>query len=94
VAYTTAAGTWQQKLGYQEWIANYNMNWDSWTDIRRLGYPNLDVVSPPVAAHGNFPLRLTYPTNESGSNPTNWKAAVTTLPGGQDVVSAKLFWEP
>jgi hypothetical protein len=94
VAYTTAAGTWQQKLGYQEWIANYNMNWDSWTDIRRLGYPNLDAVSMPVAAHGNFPLRLTYPTNESGSNPTNWNAAVSALPGAQDVVSAKLFWEP
>ncbi len=94
IDYTTAAGSWQQKLGYQEWIANYNMNWDSWTDIRRLGYPDLDVVSPPVAAHGNFPLRLTYPSNESGSNPTNWQAAVTALPGGQDVVSAKLFWEP
>ena len=94
VNYTTAAGTWQQKLGYQEWIANYNMNWDSWTDIRRLGYPNLDAISMPVAAHGNFPLRLVYPTNESGSNPTNWSAAVAALPGGQDVVSAKLFWEP
>ena len=94
VDYTTATGSWQQKLGYQEWIANYNMNWDSWTDIRRLGYPDLNIVSPPVAAHGSFPLRLTYPTNESGSNPTNWQAAVTALPGGQDVVSAKLFWEP
>ncbi|MGN6604205.1 MAG: SusD/RagB family nutrient-binding outer membrane lipoprotein [Ginsengibacter sp.] len=94
VNYTTAAGPWQRKLGYQEWIANYNMNWDSWTDIRRLGYPDLNTVSPPVAAHGDFPLRLTYPTNESGSNPTNWQAAVSALPGGQDVVSAKLFWEP
>ncbi|MBS1668840.1 MAG: SusD/RagB family nutrient-binding outer membrane lipoprotein [Bacteroidetes bacterium] len=94
VAYATAAGTWQQKLGYQKWIANYNMNWDSWTDIRRLGYPNLDVVSPPVGAHGNLPLRLTYPSNESGSNSTNWANAVKALPGGQDVVTAKLFWMP
>ncbi len=94
VNYTTAAGPWQKKLGYQEWIADYNMNWDSWTDIRRLGYPNIDQVSPPVGAHGNFPLRFTYPANESGSNPTSWAAAVAALPGGEDVVSAKLFWEP
>ncbi|MBS1747779.1 MAG: SusD/RagB family nutrient-binding outer membrane lipoprotein [Bacteroidetes bacterium] len=94
VNYATATGPWQRKLGYQEWIADYNMNWDSWTDIRRLGYPDIDVVSPPVGANGNLPLRLTYPANESGSNPTNWKAAVSALPGGDDVVSAKLFWEP
>lgn len=90
--YLTAKGTWQQKLGYQKWIANYNMNWDSWTDIRRLGYPNLNVVNPPTAAKGNLPLRLAYPLNESGSNETNYKAAVAALPGGADVVSAKLFW--
>lgn len=94
VNYATATGPWQEKLGYQEWIADYNMNWDSWTVIRRLGYPDIDVVSPPVGAKGNFPLRFTYPSNESASNSVNWKAAVTALPGGQDVVSAKLFWEP
>ena len=92
VNYATATGPWQEKLGYQEWIADYNMNWDSWTVIRRLGYPDIDVVSPPVGAKGNFPLRFTYPSNESASNSVNWKAAVTALPGGQDVVSAKLFW--
>ncbi|MDR0793703.1 MAG: SusD/RagB family nutrient-binding outer membrane lipoprotein [Chitinophagaceae bacterium] len=92
VAYSTATGAWQQKLGYQEWLANFNMNWDSWTDIRRLGYPNLDALALPTGAHGNFPLRFYYPSNESGSNSTNWKAAVAALPGGADVVSAKLFW--
>src|SRR5581483_1512533 len=34
VAYTTAAGTWQQKIGYQKWLALANRNWDSWTEIR------------------------------------------------------------
>jgi hypothetical protein len=92
VNYATATGTWQQKLGYQKWIANYNMNWDSWTDIRRLGYPNLNVVNPPTAGKGSLPLRFTYPSNESGSNATNFAAAVAALPGGADVVSAKLFW--
>jgi hypothetical protein len=92
VAYTTAAGTWRQKIGYQKWLAFANRNWDSWTEIRRLGFPDLDVVSPPVGAISNLPLRLNYPPAEQTSNPTNWAAAVTAL-GGQDAVTAKLFWE-
>jgi len=93
VAYATATGTWQQKIGYQEWISFYNRNWESWTVIRRLGYPDLDVVNPPVGAHGNLPLRFTYPTKEVTTNPTNWAAAAAKIAGGKDVVSAKLFWE-
>jgi hypothetical protein len=94
VNYATATGTWRQKIGYQAWIADYNRNWESWTLIRRLGYPDIDVVSPPVGEVSNFPLRLYYPINEVSSNPINWAAATKNLPGGQDVVSAKLFWEP
>ena len=94
VAYGTAAGSWQQKFGYQEWIANYNNNWDSWTDIRRLGFPDINTVSPPLQPASLFPVRLYYPPNETTSNPTNTAAAVAALPGGQDVVTAKLFWEP
>jgi hypothetical protein len=93
VAYTTAVGTWQQKIGYQKWIANYNKSWDSWTDIRRLSYPNLDVVNPPIGAKGNLPVRFTYPKNEQTSNSINWSAALSDLPGGADATSAKLWWK-
>lgn len=94
VAYATAAGNWKQKIGYQEWISYYNRNWESWTVIRRLGYPNIDAVSPPPQANGNLPLRFYYPPNEVTSNAKNWAAATAALPGGQDVVSAKLFFMP
>jgi hypothetical protein len=93
VAYSTAAGNWQQVIGYQEFIANYNKNWDSWTDERRLGQPNINVVSPPQGAATSFPLRYTYPPNETTSNPTNTAAAVAALPGGIDALTATLFWE-
>lgn len=93
VAYATASGSWRQKIGYQKWIAFANRNWDSWTEIRRLGYPNIDVVSPPIGANGNLPLRFYYPPAEQTSNAKNWADAVKALPGGQDVVSAKLFWQ-
>jgi len=94
VNYATASGDWKQKIGYQQWIAFANRNWDAWTSIRRLGYPDIDVVSPPVGAIGKLPLRLYYPPSEQTSNPGNWADAVSKLPGGEDVVSAKLFWKP
>ncbi|MDR3711878.1 MAG: SusD/RagB family nutrient-binding outer membrane lipoprotein [Puia sp.] len=94
VAYSTATGTWRQKIGYQKWIAFANRNWDSWTEIRRLGYPDINTVSPPVAAITAFPLRFYYPPAEQTSNNKNWAAAVAALPGGADVVTAKLFWQP
>ena len=93
VAYSTAGSSWQQVIGYQEFIANYNKNWDSWTDERRLGQPNINVVSPPQGAATNFPLRFTYPPNETTSNPTNTAAAVAALPGGVDALTATLFWK-
>jgi hypothetical protein len=92
VAYDAA--NWQPQVATQEWIANFNHNWDSWTDIRRLGYPDLNTVNPPIAAKTKFPLRLTYPPNEKTSNSANTAAAIAALPGGQDIVTAKLFWEP
>lgn len=94
VKYSTATGNWAQIIGYQEFIANYNRNWDSWTAERRLGFPDINTVSPPQGTISNFPLRLTYPPNETTSNPTNTAAAVAALPGGVDALTAKLFWQP
>jgi Starch-binding associating with outer membrane len=93
VAYGTAAGPWQQKIGFQEWIADYNNNWDSWTVIRRIHNPDVNTLNPPVSPASGYPIRFTYPPNETTSNSVNTAAAVADLPGGLDVVTAKLFWE-
>jgi len=93
VAYSTAAGTWQQKIGYQQWIAYADRGWDAWTSIRRLGFPDIDAINPPVGAIGNLPRRFTYPSNEETSNATNWAAAVQAVTGGAaDGVSFDLWW--
>jgi hypothetical protein len=93
VAYTTAAGTWKQKIGYQQWIAYADRGWDAWTSIRRLGFPNIDAVNPPIGAIGSLPRRFTYPSNEETSNPQNWAAAVQAVTGGTaDNVSFNLWW--
>ncbi|MFZ4861171.1 SusD/RagB family nutrient-binding outer membrane lipoprotein [Sphingobacterium sp. Mn56C] len=92
VNYASAAGNWKQKIGYQKWIAFANRNWDSWTEIRRLGYPNIDVVSPPQQAESSFPKRFYYPPAEQNSNSIHWNEAVKKLNTGKDEVTATLFW--
>jgi hypothetical protein len=93
VAYSTAAGDYKQKIGFQKWIALTNRGCDAWTEIRRLGQPNLNVLNPPIGAISVLPLRFYYPLAEETANPVNWAAAAATLNGG-DVVTAKLFWMP
>ena len=88
VAYTTAVGTWQQKIGIQKWIALYNRGFESWTAYRMLDFPAL--VAPPDAARV-LPLRLTYPTSEQTLNGANRAAAAIAI-GGDDV-GTKLFWD-
>lgn len=91
VAYSTATGDYKQKIGYQKWIAMANRGWDAWTEIRRLGQPAIDAISPPVGAITTLPLRFYYPLSEQTANPTNWAAAAGAINGG-DVVTSKLFW--
>jgi Starch-binding associating with outer membrane len=93
VAYATAAGTWKQKIGWQQWLAYADRGWDAWTSIRRLGYPNLDAINPPVGAISNLPRRFTYPSAEETANPSNWAAAVQAVTGGaNDGDQFNLWW--
>jgi hypothetical protein len=88
VAYATAAGTWQQKIGTQLFIALYNRGWDSWTEYRQLNYPTL--VAPPTAL-SVFPQRFLYPSKEENVNTANWQAASTAI--GGDQVGTKLWFD-
>jgi len=88
VAYATATGTWQQKIGEQKWIALYNSGMTAWTAFRLLDFPAL--VAPPDAL-SEFPMRLTYPTAEQTLNGANRAEAGTAI--GGDFVGTKLFWD-
>ena len=88
VAYTTAAGSWKEKIGTQKWIALYNRSFNSWTELRRLDYPK---ITPPVNAKSGFPNRLTYPANEQQLNGENYRQAASAV--GGDRVETKLFWD-
>lgn len=88
VAYTTATGTYKQKIGVQKWIAEYIQPVQAWTDQRRLDYPAL--VAPSTALSG-FPLRLKYPTEELSLNAANYITAASAI--GGDKVETKIFWD-
>lgn len=88
VAYTTAAGTWKQKIGIQSWIAFYNNSFEGWSFYRRLDFPVL--VAPPDAVSG-IPMRYTYPIIEQSLNKASYTDASAAI--GGDAVETKLFWD-
>jgi hypothetical protein len=88
VAYTTATGTWKEKIGVQKWIALYNRPFVGWTELRRLDFPQLTL---PVGAKSGFPNRFPYPNNEQQLNGTNYTSAAAKI--GGDKVETKLFWD-
>lgn len=81
---------WQQQIGEQKWIALYNRGWEAWIEWRRLDAPTLE---PATDAVSDIPLRFTYPIEEQNVNTANYNAAVANIPGGEDVVEARLFWD-
>ncbi|MDP3352120.1 MAG: SusD/RagB family nutrient-binding outer membrane lipoprotein [Flavobacteriaceae bacterium] len=89
VAYTTAAGTWKQKIGTQKWIALYNQGFNAWTEFRRLDYPAL--VAPGTGVVNVVPRRFTYPIGEHTLNGTNYTSAASAV--GGDLLTTKLFWD-
>jgi hypothetical protein len=93
VAYATAAGTWQQKIGTQEWFALYNRPFEGWTTYRRLDYPVLTApANATPLADGVVPRRMSYPINERTVNTDSYNNAVTAI-GGADRMAVKVFWD-
>lgn len=91
VAYTTAPGTWQQKIGLQKWIALYCRGFDGWTDLRRFDWPQMAV---PQGAVSGFPNRMTYPATtytEQSLNGANYTQAAAAI--GGDKAETKLYWD-
>jgi hypothetical protein len=89
VAYTTADGSWKQKIAIQSWIGLYNRGFEAWTQYRKLDFP---ILTPNAEnAQSALPLRFTYPIEEQTLNGTNYKAAGIAI--GGDAVDTKLFWD-
>lgn len=88
VAYTTAAGTYRQKIGFQKWISLYEQPVIAWTEWRRLDSPSL---VKPANALSDIPKRFPYPTPELNQNGANVAEASAAM--GGNTVSTKIFWD-
>ncbi len=89
VAYATATGPWQQKIGEQAYLALYNRGFEAWISWRRLNYPVL--IAPADANETEVPTRLTYPAREETLNATNVEAASTAI--GGNTLTTHIFWD-
>lgn len=91
VAYTTAVGTFKQKIGTQAWLAYFQRGMTAWTSYRRLDFPVL--LAPPLHVEGidKVPVRYTYAVSEQTLNFTNYSAAAAKI--GGDTPLTILFWD-
>lgn len=84
-----------QMINTQYWVTtgtNFNFieNWFNW---RRSGYPVLTPVNyPGNVTNGIIPRRMIYLSTEILTNPTNYKAAVAGLTGGDNLTS-RVWWD-
>ena len=90
VAYATAPGTWQQKIGTQAYIALYARGLEGYTEWRRLDYPVLN-IPPSITNYSQIPKRFTYPVNEQTLNRANYESASTAI--GGDLLTTRIFWD-
>lgn len=88
VAFTTAAGTDRQKIGFQEWLGFYNRQFEAWIAIRKHDVPSLPM---PENAYTEFPVRYTYSVDEQNINVNNYNSASAAI--GGDEVTTKLFFD-
>jgi len=91
VAYTTAVGTWRQKIGTQAWFGYYLRGMTAWTTWRRLDYPRLIASPKHVIEVNGIPMRYTFAVSEQTLNAVNYTAAATAV--GGDKAETRLFWD-
>ena len=91
VAYATAAGVWQEKIGTQAWYAYYLRGFTAWTSWRRLDYPRLYAPEEHVQDVIGVPVRYIYAVSEQTLNGANYTTAAAAI--GGDKANTRLFWD-
>ncbi len=79
----------KQKLALQKWLALYSQGLETWSEWRRLGYPELE--PGPEAVLDEVPKRLSYPAIEQSLNNSNRMEAVSRQ--GDDNFLTRVWWD-
>ena len=92
VAYGSAPGAWNEKIGAQKWIALYMQGYEAWAEYRRLDFGILQACADgALQGDGSVPTRFQYPLDEQTLNNESWAAGVAA--NGGDELSTKLWWD-
>lgn len=84
-----------QQINTQYWLHTITMLdfYETWSNWRRSGVPNLTpVVYPGNVTGGTIPRRFPYPVEEDVSNGVNYKEASAAVPGG-DKLTGRVWWD-
>lgn len=92
VLYDATATTEQQmeKIMLQKYYAYFFVDYQSWFEKRRTGYPVLPRGAG-IPAENKFPSRVPYPTYLQSLNAANLAKAITAM--GGDNSDIKVWWE-
>jgi hypothetical protein len=85
-----------RQIATQLWISFAPNAFESWTTIRRTGYPVIEQRTPDKysmgVTNGYLPTRINYPsTVERSVNEENLEAAKANM--GGDEIDLKLWWD-
>ncbi|UII20876.1 SusD/RagB family nutrient-binding outer membrane lipoprotein [Fulvivirga ligni] len=88
IAYTGSTAEKIEKIATQKWIHYFILQpGQAWSEIRRTGYPQLNLPEDPTT--GELPpARLLYPPTERSNNGTNYAAVAA-----KDTRDTKVFWD-
>ncbi|MEI7830065.1 MAG: SusD/RagB family nutrient-binding outer membrane lipoprotein [Prolixibacteraceae bacterium] len=93
--YLATYGLWNpanalKQIAIEKWLAMFDQGLQAAFEWRRTGFP---VLVPAIAGQngGKIPVRAYYPSDESGRNPTNLKAAIAAQ--GVDDLNTKVWWD-
>ena len=88
LAYAGGAAGLQQ-IAEQEWVALYMQGFESFFELNRTGYPQLELAQDAVTT--SFPTRFNYPNVEQSLNNVNYTEAVSAQ--GPDLITTPLWWQ-
>jgi len=80
------------QINTQYWAACLLDWYESWSNWRRSGYPQLTQINyVGNATGGKIPRRMLYPSTELASNPTHYQEAITRQ--GTNALTTPVWWD-
>lgn len=81
-----------EQINNQYWVACFLDWYETWSNWRRSGFPNLTPVDYiGNATGGQIPRRMLYPTSEASSNGTNYGEAIARQ--GSNTFMTRVWWD-